>query len=126
MPLLAGSILRVPCPSIALLVGVLTLQQCCDTLVFHPALPSAFSLPSAQPQGFPDEAEVRGALLSGCERRQTAISLRGGSNSKEAWYTFFFLSPKEDKKNTLDISIVEFVTSTYEYVQTCRPIMLFF
>lgn len=110
MPPLAGSILRAPCPSTAPLAGVLTLQQCCDTIVFHPALPSAFFLSSAQPQGFPDETEVRGALLSDCERQSTTIPVKGRSAEevkKEAWDSLF---SKDDKKNVLNLFIVEFVT----------------
>lgn len=48
MPPSVGSILRAPCPSTAPLAGVLTLQQCSDTLVFHPALSSAFFLPRGE------------------------------------------------------------------------------
>lgn len=70
---MAGSILGAPCPSTAPLVGVLTLQQCFDTLVFHPTMPSAPFLPSVQPRGFPDETKVRGNLLSCCERQSTAV-----------------------------------------------------
>lgn len=68
--------------STAPLAGVLTLQQCSDTLVFHRALPSAFFLPSAQPQGYPDETKVRGALLSDCERRLTGMSLKRASDEE--------------------------------------------
>ncbi|CAB1420620.1 unnamed protein product [Pleuronectes platessa] len=67
MPPLAGSILRVPCPSTAPL--------------------------AAQPQGFPDETEVRGALWSGCERQPTAMSLRRPS-------------AKDKRKGSMDLQTV--------------------
>lgn len=101
-PPLAGSILGAPCPSTAPLAGVLTLQQCCDTLVFHQALPSAFFLPSAQPQGFPDETEVRGALRSSC--RDDPL-------------------PCHSKKNTLSVFIIEPLFSELSLL-TCHCISL--
>lgn len=83
-PPLVGLILGVPCPSTAPLAGVLTLQQCCDTLVFHQALPSTFFLLSAQPQGFPDETEVRGAPLSSCKIQSSAMPLK--ENYSQTYY----------------------------------------
>lgn len=83
-PPLVGLILGVPCPSTAPLAGVLTLQQCCDTLVFHQAVPSTFFLLSAQPQGFPDETEVRGALLSSCKIQSSAMPLK--ENYSQTYY----------------------------------------
>ena len=53
MPLLAGSILGAEGRAVAPLAGVLTLQQCSDTLVFHPALPSAPLSPPLSPPPSP-------------------------------------------------------------------------
>lgn len=76
-----GRSFRAPCPSPAPLAGVLTLQQWCDTLVFHLALPLTFFLPPAQPLGFPDEGEVRGGLLSGGERQSTGMTEEFGNEA---------------------------------------------
>lgn len=78
--------------STAPLAAVLTLQQCCDTLVFHPTLPFSFpSFPHPPSQGFLDDTEVRGARLSG-------VSHRGGwgGHQKETRLPFILLKGRQE------------------------------